>query len=302
MSGNTTTITRNILFLSGFVLSQLCFAQSANAPVGEFKTVSITGGRAVADATEMLEKIYGWPITYEDPIAVHESQLQDVTEQVQRTPAPSHRVIVQKDITLSFTYKLPPSGPTPGDEQQRIQTDTESSVSDALKSVIDGYSAAGGPVSFTVTEENGVFHIVPTNFLNKEGKLQLMTPILDTKITILPKQRTRQQLANEIADSLCKATGINIGIGQFPYNGGSTQAQTLTTISGSDVTARSLLSQLLAELGAPITQEVSFDGPDGHSLTRNRVVWKGATLSWQLFYGPGWGYALNIHGVTIANQ
>ena len=87
----------------------------------------------------------------------------------------------------------------------------------------------------------------------------------------------------------------------FPFNGGSLQAQAKTTISGSDVTARSLLSMLLAEMAAPMSRDVIVQGPNGQRLTRN-IVDKGSPLSWKLFYSPGWGYTLHIRRLTAAGR
>ncbi len=290
MSHHITTLSRNILLLAALAFCQLAFSQS--------KTVEVTDPRPVAKAIEMLETIYGLAITYDDPVAVHESQLQDVTEQVQRTPDPSHRVIVQKDVTLSFTYKLPTSESGSGNETGQALTGTEAKVADALTSILDGYAAAGGPVNFTVREEDGVFHVVPTNFVNKEGKLQQMTPILDTKITVAQKQRSAAGLVNEICQTLSQTTGISVDA-DFPIN---FFAQHTTTISGADVTARSLLNQLLTELAAPISVDTVVQRPDGRKESWNRVAYKGGPMSWKLFYGPGFGYALNIHKVTLTSQ
>jgi hypothetical protein len=283
---------RNILLLSSFAFCQQFYAQS--------KTIEVTDPRPVAKAIEQLEVIYGLPITYEDPITVNERLLEDVTEQVQRTPDPSHRVIGQKWGTISFTYKLSSSGQSLGGRTEQTRNDLDTAVSDAISSVLDGYANSGGPVTFTVTEEDGIFHVVPIDYLNQDGKREQMTPILDTRITILPKQRTRISLFQEICESLSKTTGIHIGEGAFPYNG--SQAHALTTISGSDVTTRSLLSKLLAELAAPSSRDMVVDGPDGQKLIQNRVVWKGASLSWKLLYAPGWGYALNVHQVTLGGR
>jgi hypothetical protein len=271
------TAAGNILLLSSFVLCQLVYAQS--------KTIEITDPRPVSKAVEQVEAIYSWPITYEDPLSVHESQLQDVTEKVQRTPDSSHRVIIQRGGTLSFTYKLPSSAPLPVGEMSQDQAEAETAVAEALSSILDGYTNSGGPVSFTVTEDEGVFHVVPTNFLNKEGRIERSKPILDTKISIPQKRRTRIQLLMEICESLSKATGITVGAGNFPYNGGSIQSQSITNISGSDVAARMLLIQLLAEMDATMSDQ--------------HTSW---TTSWQLLYGPGWGYMLNFHHVIRKKQ
>jgi len=64
------SVTKSILLLSGLALSQLVYAQS--------KTVTVNDPRPVAKAAQMLETIYHWPITYEDPITVNESLLEDL--------------------------------------------------------------------------------------------------------------------------------------------------------------------------------------------------------------------------------
>jgi hypothetical protein len=293
MSRPTTTVTRNILLISSLALCQLAYAQS--------RTFEVADGQPVAKAVEIIEGIYGLPITYEDTTVVNESQLEDVTEQVQRTPDPSHRIMGIKPRTISFTCKLPPAAPPSGGSSQ-TGAEAEAEVANALSSVLDGYAASGGPETFTVTKEEGIFHVVAINFLNKEGKLQQLTPILDTKITILPRQRTRLGLFQEICQSLTKATGISVGEMDFPFNGGSLQAQATTTISGSDVTARSLLGMLLAEMAAPMSRDVVVQGPNGQRLTRDMVVDKGDPLSWKLFYSPGWGYTLHIRRLTAVGR
>ena len=132
MLQHITTITRGTLLLSSLALCQPACSQS--------KTVEVADPRPVAKAVQMIEAIYGVPIYYEDPITVHPSQLEDVTEQVQRTPDPSHRVIVQKRSTLSFTYRPPVAGPSTVSGRSRTQAETETEVADALSSVLEGYA------------------------------------------------------------------------------------------------------------------------------------------------------------------
>jgi hypothetical protein len=225
----------------------------------------VTDCRPVAKAAEMLETIYGVPISYEDPITVNDSLLEDDTKQVQRTPDPSHRVIVQKMGSLSFTYDMLSSDAPSADLAKQTEAKTELEVKDALTSAIHGYAAAGGITTFKVSEEDGKFYVVPTNFLSKDGKLLPMLPVLDTRITILPKQRNADELIREICQLLTKSSGQQVYVGMHYLNEFKLHK---TNVSGSDVSARSLLKQLLAEMGG--------------------------RMSWSLFYGPGWGYALNI--------
>ena len=289
MSRPITTTTRNITLISSLAICQLVCAQSA--------TVQVTDPRPVAQAVTRIEAIYGWPITYEDPITVNESRLEDVTERVRRVPEANHHVIVQKEVTLSFTYRLPSSLPSFGGESHQFQAETKEAVADVLSSVLKGYAASRGPEAFKVWEEGGMFHVVPTNFLGKEGRLKELTPILDTRITILPKQRTRQDLLHEICQSLTRATEVNVEA-ILPFSPRIMDAQ--TSISGSGVTARSLLIQLLAELATQIAEHTAVQGPDSEKAPQHMAV-QGPTgsLSWRLLYGPGDGYALNVHRVTL---
>jgi len=284
---------RNTLLTVGLALSQLAHAQMTTAQVKD--------PRPVAAAALMLEAAYGVPITYEDPLAVNESQLEDVTEQVQRTPDPSHRVIVQKQVAMSFSYmKLDTNSRLEHRSEQR-QAEIEADVSSALSNVLQNYAVAGGPVTFSVTEENGVFHILPRNFLNKRGRPQQMSPVLDTKLTIAPKPRSRQTLLNEIVQGVTQTTGIRVVVGTIPFNANIMEKQ--TSISGTDVTARSLLIRLLDELSAPVPQKApELDSIDKKSMQNAVVKGSSSPLSWRLLYGPGWGYALNIHQVSAASQ
>jgi len=286
------TTTQNGLLILGVLICQLTHAQT--------KSVSVTDPRPVAAAVELLETIYGWPITYEDPIAVNESRLEDVSKEAQRLRDPSHPVIIQREGTISFTYKVPSPDMVSNGNTNQLDHDRESAVSDALKSVLAGYNTSGSPETFTITEGNSILHVVPENYLTKRGTLQQLTPVLDNKITVLPKSRSRPDLFREICQSLSSVTGIHVGVGTFPNQG--TETDTPTTIAGSDITARSLLNQLLSELSTPVYRDLTFQGGDGQMITRHSVVWNGGPMSWELFYSPGWGYVLNIYQVRTDNK
>jgi hypothetical protein len=142
-------------------------------------------------------------------------------------------------------------------------------ASDAIMNMLQSYTVARGQEMFTVTQSNGQFHIVPTHFINALGNAEQLTPVLNTKITILPDSRNSADLVSEICQAVSLATGQNVDEGMIPLSGFMSHT---TTITASNEEARSVLSRLLQE----------FDIP----------------LSWQLFYGPeGRWYVLNIHAV-----
>ena len=157
MSRRITIAARNILLLSSLALFPLAYAQS--------NTAEVTDGQPILQAIRLIENIYHIPVSFEDTRYVNDSLLVDVTEQIQRTPDSSHRIKDLKKRTLSFTYRLPPPDPSTvnggwpsrsgGWSTTRQERETE--LEDALKSVLDGYAAAGGPESFAVVKEGGMF-------------------------------------------------------------------------------------------------------------------------------------------------
>jgi hypothetical protein len=235
-------------------------------------TITVQGGRPVAEAIQELNKRYGWQITYEDPPNIHFSDLTDVTDtpwpgaplqsqsqlqSVQQTlveePGPHPRGSVPKGGSLSFT--LPPGDP---DELG------------AVEALVKCYNASRGGNVFAVVRGAGLLHVVPRQITGLSGNLEPVKPVLDTVITIEPWERTADALINEICKKVSIAANTHVGTGNVPMN---MLSQTKTSMGESGKTARSILEQWILESGAP--------------------------LSWQLLYGPDdKRYALNISWVN----
>jgi hypothetical protein len=234
-------------------------------------TVTVQDPRPVAKAIQELEKRYGWRITYEDPPYSDNSDITDVTY----TPWPGvpvqspsqlqaaqreHRRLGPKGGSLSFT--LPSADP---DELG------------AVEALVKSYNASRGGNAFAVVQGASLLHVVPQQMTGSSGNLEPVKPILDTVMTIEPKERTAFALIEEICKKISIATNKNVVMGIVPTN---MLSQTKTSIGGSGKTARSILEQLIVETGSPLS------------------------LSWRLFYGPDvkW-YVLNISWVPpVAKQ
>lgn len=293
MPRSTTTVWAvSVLLLAGIA--------SPRDTYGQTITAEVEGGRPLAAAVDLLERVYSRPISYEDPMTVNAGELKDDIENFQRTPDPSHRIFVQKGRKITFQYKTPTSLPSWSGDPQQFKAETDKALTDALNSMLDGYATAGGPESFAVTSENGSAYVLPISFLAKEGKIQPTMAILDTKITIPPGTRTRIDLYMDICAALSKTTGTKVGASWFPVNGGSMQARSPTTISGTDIPARTLLDQLLTEFEAEVWGNVPLSWPDGTTRLSHEVIIPSSagSLSWRVLYGPGWGYFINFHPVS----
>jgi hypothetical protein len=173
-------------------------------------TITVQSGRPVAEAIQVLEKRYGWRITYEDPPYSHYSHISVVRDlRLPGVPVQSpsqleavqreHQRLVPKVGSLSFT--LPSGDP---DELG------------AVEALVNSYNASRGGIVFAVVQGVGLLHVVPRQMTGLSGNLEPVKPILDTVITIEPKERTADALIEEICKKVSIATSTHIGTGTVP--------------------------------------------------------------------------------------
>ena len=177
-------------------------------------TITVQDPRPVAKAIEELEDRYGWQITYEDPPYIYYSDITDVTDtpwpgvpvqsqsklqSLQREPAAHHRTLVPKGGSFSFT--LPSANP---DEFG------------AVEALVKSYNASRGGNVFAVTQGVGLLHVVPRNVTGSFGYLEPVKPVLDTVITVEPKERTALALLEEVCRKISIGTNTNVVVGECP--------------------------------------------------------------------------------------
>ncbi len=229
----------------------------------EPQTAVVQDPRPLAKAIEYLEAVYGVPITYEDPPYASPSEIADVTDQVRGSKTVGQRILIPRGGSLSFAY-----------ETVAPQADKETALlaaSAAISGLLANYQTSMGSPRFAVTQEPGSLHVVPTRFMDRTGQVQDLKPILDTTVSLPPEGRTAYKLVIDLCEALSVATGQTLIPGTIP-NG--LLATHKTAFPVSNISARSVLDKLFADIDAP--------------------------LSWRLLYDPGlnW-YVLNIHPVSM---
>lgn len=132
-------------------------------------TLTVQDPRPVAKAILELEKRYGWRITYEDP------------------PYSRYR-LVPRGGNLTFT--LPSANPN---------------ELGAVEALVKSYNASRGGTVFAVVRGAGLLHVGPRQMTGLSGTFEPVKPILDTVITIEPKERT----ANALIEEICKKIFIS---------------------------------------------------------------------------------------------
>jgi hypothetical protein len=227
--------------------------------------LSVNGTRPVKLAAEMLEKKYGWVITYEDPPYAHESELVDITEKVRRDldkfkPGQAPKVFTPKGGELALEYEIETATKKPADSVVVVQQ------------LLDTYAIAGNPGVFRLERDPQRLHIMVAASKNKDGVLVSRQSVLDTLITVPAQKRNGLELLDAICAAISDASGTGVVVGGAPLN----RFYRHQTESGAkNQRARDFLTNELDQI-------------------TGQVKW-----SWQLLYDPGEKtYFLNVHGVS----
>jgi hypothetical protein len=160
----------------------------------------------------------------------------DVTPSVQEgssvAPGTSY-ANVPKAAILSF--------PLPATNKDELST---------VNAVVKSYNEGHRGFEFAVVHGAGLLHVVPRQMTGSSGNLEPVKPVLDTLITIEPKERTSYALIEEVLKKVSIATNTHVDMGGVPVN---MLDNMKTSIGGSGKTARSILEQWILESDAPLS-------------------------------------------------
>lgn len=219
--------------------------------------LSVDEPRPVAKAMELLQSQYGWVITYEDPRYVHESDLMDVAYKVRKDfhkyePGKAPKLLVPRNGPLNLSYEVSPETGRPEDPAEVIQT------------VLNAHAANGNPGLFRLEQTGEVFHVVPAQVKDRDGRWVEHSSILDVPIILAEQERSGWQLLNDICREVSRATQTRVEVGTIPTN---------------------LFIQKRSRIGAA-------HEPASDVLLRLFQATK-RKLTWRLLYSPD-AYALNV--------
>jgi len=192
-------------------------------------TISVNSGRPLAEVIEILEKRYGWVITYEDPAYIYPADFEDVTMAVRRDGRTEPRVLVPRGGLFNFQYP----------------TAAVSSIQDAstiLAKLIDDYNRSGHPGLFRVIRSGTVFHVVPVETRNASGQFVPRGSLLDVNISIVDHEATALDLLREIVNAVSRPGGARVVVGTVPLNA---MIQTRVRSGAAGENARAVLSRTL---------------------------------------------------------
>jgi hypothetical protein len=247
-----------------FILMSFVAHGRGSQGVSEIK-LSVEDPRPVAEAILMMEKKYGWVITYEDPRYVHDSDIADVTLKVRRDldkykPGEAPKVLVPRGGPLEFTYDVASDTNLPADPAMVVQK------------LLDAQAARDNGGRFRLETSGRIMHVIPTAIKNSAGNLVHQESVLDTIISLPAGERTVLQKLYSICAAISRGANRSVLPGTIP----SGLFQHYQDHQGA---SRQRARDVLVK---------TFETMDNDMK-----------LSWRLLYDPtDKGYFLNIHFVS----
>jgi hypothetical protein len=229
----------------------------------------IDSPRPVAAAIKKIEAVYGWPVTYEDPPYAFSGDLVDMAARYSKPDA------APWPVPRGGTFALQLESAAKLEFGERS---SEGSARDAILAMLKSYSASvGGDELFTLTESDGLFHVVPVQRKDRSGKLEKIAPLLDAPLSISPNQANGDDVLTTFCKAVTQQTGEQV---HLVTNWQSPSAYTFPAPRSGE-TARSYLSRFLAGEGwpAPVSYALHYQPNLGYQLSVQRVFTEG--MKWR---------------------
>jgi hypothetical protein len=216
--------------------------------------VDANSPRPMDQALEAIAEQYGWVIDYEDP-PYGSSDLVDDTDPAWRKAHPAEKGVTRVAGSM-FRAEFSVDGDmvAGSPDEERV-----------LDKVVADYEASGNPGDFVLKKEGvaGRYAVVGVAARDGNGNSRRYDPILDTRVTLSPEERSVGSTLDLIARLVSEKSGRLMDPGQAPIN---LVTQTRAKIGGDEQAARDLLAQLASETRLLMRWRLLYDAD-----------WKGGT-------------------------
>jgi hypothetical protein len=210
-------------------------------------SVTANDARPLAQALTALSEEYAWVIDFEDPPYYSKYDLVDDTEAKWRAEHPTAKgvTVISGDSFQSQFPENPNAAGSPAEEEH------------ILDRVVSDYNASANPGRFRVVNEgDGRFAIVGISVKGDDGQVKLVSPILDTLISIPTDTRDAYTAIETILNALTVKSGTKVAPFSVPTNA---LAHSQVTVGGQNIPARVLLLQTLSAAKLKLYWRLYYD-------------------------------------------
>ena len=211
-------------------------------------SLEVDAPRPLQQAVLALNEEYGWNVGYEDPQWQSGGpDLVDDTDPTWRASHPNERGVTRlRGGGFKSQYpELPATAHSTAEESK------------VLAKLVADYNASGNPGKFAlVSSAEGHFDVIGIGATGANGQAQAMNPVLDTHISIAAFKGDGVAAIGAILKAVSAGRGLTVVPMMMPT---SALMQQQVSIAGNDVTARSLLEQVIAQTGRRLFWTVLYD-------------------------------------------
>jgi hypothetical protein len=223
MRYGSTTILACLLLAPSLGVAQEQWKMDESRPLGKF-------------AARLVTQL-GYLVTYEEAPYDEQELRTTVYPNGTRYRAPPWKPMILRVRTLADGAKGQPS--------EELKTEAPQ-AEEVVSHLVREYNASGNPGRFSVVVNGNYIHIIQTE-RSVHGKLEPFEPILSAKIVINPETRLCDDVMQEFLFQIAVVRGVRVVEGMIGTN---SLLRHQCTISGTDLTARDVLLQMLGQMGA----------------------------------------------------
>jgi hypothetical protein len=150
----------------------------------------ITGARALGDLADRLEAAWARPVTYEEPLWVHHSDISTEGDPVLHTNGPRFR-----------TLTIPAAALANRDKRQDVAQ---------ARSILAAFNRDNAPLEFAVTESKYGLHIIPSRNKDRNGNPKATATVLDEYVIVPVENRSPFAHITALAQALSRKAGLRV--------------------------------------------------------------------------------------------
>src|SRR5215471_4095515 len=157
----------------------------------------LNSSRPLADASEILQAMYGKVVTYEEPVLTWRG---DLEVQGGRDPEGKWNLFPRIQAFVM------PAVDRPGTD-----------LASALEQTIAAYHQQSSGTRFRVLSSTFGYHIVPVQVHDANGKSVPATSLLDRIVTVPSESRTAEDNLRALGAAISSAGSVPVEVSAFPY-------------------------------------------------------------------------------------
>ena len=188
-------------------------------------------------------------ITYEDPPYAFSADVKDVTDIVRKSPSTrKDRILVPQGHALQASFDV------------SAATGQPTNLAEALDTLVDAKNANPIGGRFGVVRNGNLFHIVPIEVRDRDGRWIKAGSILDTPITLSTETLNGYALIESILKRVSAASGTDIGLSAERF--ANAFARYSGKVEAQNEPARDILLRTLRGVSTRFTWMLNYD-PSG---------------------------------------